>query len=234
MSVIYKVTNLSNNRIYIGQTIQNVPWYKGSGKYLKLAHKKYGKNNFKFEKIVEGDFNKELTDSLEIHYIRLYNSTNKKIGYNLSQGGGGGWGRIVSKETRLKSSISQKGKVRTEEFKRKVSEYQKGNQWRLGTKQPKEFIEKHRLFMTGKTYAKGRKWTEEERRERNRTRKERYYFINEEIKELLIKKYTEDKISILALSKEFNINREAIYGIFKLKNIETSGPRKLTYLNKKQ
>lgn len=83
---IYKTTNLINGKIYIGQT-KNKYKYIGSGNIIKKAIKKYGFNNFKFEIIIEGDFNKELTDHLEKHYIRLYNSTNNKIGYNISEGG---------------------------------------------------------------------------------------------------------------------------------------------------
>ena len=39
------------------------------------------------ETIVEGDFNNYLLDELEMHYIHLYNSRNKKIGYNIHKGG---------------------------------------------------------------------------------------------------------------------------------------------------
>lgn len=86
---IYKVTNLINNKIYIGQADGKNKSYKGGGKLLKKACKKYGFDNFKMETIIEGNFNNELLDSLEKHYIRLYNSQNRSKGYNLESGGRG-------------------------------------------------------------------------------------------------------------------------------------------------
>lgn len=121
MAIIYKVTNLTNNKIYIGQTNGLRKTYRGGGKILKFAYKKYGKENFKFEKITEGNFNRVLLDELEKHYIRLYNSTNIKVGYNIETGGGGGNGRVVSEETRKKLSIFQKTRIRSKEQYEKIS-----------------------------------------------------------------------------------------------------------------
>ena len=106
--IIYKITNLINGKIYIGQTNGNRISYFGGGKLLQLAFKKYGRNNFKKEIIVEGNFNQLLLDDLEIHYIRLHNSTNLKIGYNIESGGMGGRCKIFSKERKLKQSVSMK------------------------------------------------------------------------------------------------------------------------------
>lgn len=127
--IIYKTTNLVNNKIYIGQTNGNRKNYKGGGKLLKLAFNKYGRDSFKFEVIVEGDFNQVLIDDLERHYIRLYNSTNRSIGYNLESGGFGHIGKKHSIETRLKmsaASIGKKKKPFTEQHKLKISESKKG------------------------------------------------------------------------------------------------------------
>jgi hypothetical protein len=44
--IIYLTTNQINGKIYIGQTSINKHGYIGSGKLLKKAIKKYGKNNF--------------------------------------------------------------------------------------------------------------------------------------------------------------------------------------------
>lgn len=99
MGVIYKITNLINNKIYIGQTIvpepirwqQHIFWAYNNPNNdcpaLCNAIKKYGKKNFKRE-ILERVKNEELNDK-EIYYIDLYNSTNKEIGYNISSGGSG-------------------------------------------------------------------------------------------------------------------------------------------------
>lgn len=90
---IYKITNLLNNKTYVGQ--YNGPEYKfkhywGSGNLIKQATKKYGRKNFKKEVIVQGDFNEALMDSLEIHYIQLYSPPENPLSYNIARGGGNG------------------------------------------------------------------------------------------------------------------------------------------------
>lgn len=85
--IIYKTTNLINGKIYIGKTVGTKKNYIGSGTAFKKATKKYGKENFKCEIIIQGNFNRDLISQLEKHYIRLYASTFKKIGYNISPGG---------------------------------------------------------------------------------------------------------------------------------------------------
>jgi group I intron endonuclease len=87
--VIYKITNLINGKIYVGQDSKNNPNYFGSGLYLKKAFKKYGKNNFKKE-IIEYCTSKEELDDKEIFYIKKFNSCDLRIGYNISIGGTGG------------------------------------------------------------------------------------------------------------------------------------------------
>ena len=86
---IYKTTNLLNGKIYIGQRHSNKflgQSYLGSGKRLRDAIKHYGEENFKVELIEEIE-TKELMDVREIYWISYYKSTNKEIGYNISEGG---------------------------------------------------------------------------------------------------------------------------------------------------
>ena len=68
---IYKITNLINNKIYIGQHItydlENDTYY-GSGTHLKHALKKYGKENFKKEIIFQYD-NFEEMNNKEIELV---------------------------------------------------------------------------------------------------------------------------------------------------------------------
>ena len=83
---IYKTTNLINGKIYIGKSIRTDQYskenYMGSGTYIQMAFKKYGKENFKKE-ILEYADNKEHLSNLESEYIREYNSADMSIGYNL-------------------------------------------------------------------------------------------------------------------------------------------------------
>lgn len=95
---IYKITNLVNNKVYIGQTIQNPldRWYRHCQKRclsnaernmaIKRAIFKYGKDNFKFEVIETIDnYNRDLLNEREIYWIAQYNSYHD--GYNCTIGG---------------------------------------------------------------------------------------------------------------------------------------------------
>ena len=84
--IIYKITNLINNKIYIGQDSNNNSSYYGSGKAIISAIKKYGKENFIKETLTScKDF--EDMNEKEVYWISLLNSTDRKIGYNISIGG---------------------------------------------------------------------------------------------------------------------------------------------------
>lgn len=89
-SYIYKITNLINGKTYVGQyTGEDSTWkeYMGGGIILKKARKKYGIKNFKKEVIIQGNFNKELINELEKHYIRLYSPPQSTMSYNIDDGG---------------------------------------------------------------------------------------------------------------------------------------------------
>jgi DNA-directed RNA polymerase subunit RPC12/RpoP len=101
--VIYKTTNLLDNKIYIGQDSNNNPNYYGSGKVLCYKIKKYGKENFKKE-ILEFCETKEQLNEREIYWIAKLKSTDRKIGYNLTFGGQNGW----TDEMRLKLRETKK------------------------------------------------------------------------------------------------------------------------------
>lgn len=102
--VIYKTTNLINNKIYIGQDSKNNPKYLGSGVIFLKALKKYNKNNFSKE-IIDSATSIEELNLKEIFWINKFNSTNQKIGYNISLGGSG---ISLSKEILRKKSDKAK------------------------------------------------------------------------------------------------------------------------------
>lgn len=83
-------TNLINNKVYIGQTKNyqkrcSPGNYKGST-YFYHSIEKYGWENFS-HKILKEKLTQEEADYWECYYIKLYNSTDSKFGYNLSLGG---------------------------------------------------------------------------------------------------------------------------------------------------
>lgn len=110
---VYKIINLINNKIYIGisrkNSINSINYF-GSGKAIKLAIKKYGKENFKKE-IIEENINFKYSDlqRLEKYYIKKLNSKENKIGYNISDGGDGNFGEtngMYGKKHSIKSRLS--------------------------------------------------------------------------------------------------------------------------------
>ena len=86
---IYKITNLVNNKIYIGKDTTSDPNYFGSGLIISRSLKKYGMENFIKEIIDETDDYNVLSKK-EIYWISYYKSTDRKIGYNIAPGGDGG------------------------------------------------------------------------------------------------------------------------------------------------
>lgn len=95
MGTIYSITNLLNNKKYIGQTSKKPEdrwkehiyrgtsnkWYRTSA-ITKAIHK-YGANNFKFEVIEKTD--NSLLNEREEYWIKYYNTFYN--GYNSTQGG---------------------------------------------------------------------------------------------------------------------------------------------------
>lgn len=87
---IYKTTNLINGKIYIGlseKSPEDSKEYLGSGDSVKRAISKYGVKNFSKEILEEGFTDKSSLVEAEIRWITHFNSTDRKIGYNLSPGG---------------------------------------------------------------------------------------------------------------------------------------------------
>lgn len=84
--IVYKTTNLINGKIYIGQDRNNNPSYLGSGKKLKRAIAKYGKDNFVKETLETCTSEEELNDR-EAYWISTFNSQSRATGYNISAGG---------------------------------------------------------------------------------------------------------------------------------------------------
>ena len=129
MWTVYSHTNLINGKIYIGIT-SNKPerrWRKGDGykRSLKFynAIQKYGWNNFRHEILYENLTEKE-AKNIEQKLIRENKKQNKS--YNITDGGDGNVGWVVSEETKKKISESHLGKKLSEEHKKNIGISGKG------------------------------------------------------------------------------------------------------------
>lgn len=90
MYCIYRITNKLDGKTYIGQhkySDESNPMedYKGSGKILHLAYKKYGLENFETEILYKRIRDKSTVDVMETWAIEKY-----KPEYNIAKGGSGG------------------------------------------------------------------------------------------------------------------------------------------------
>lgn len=95
MYCVYMHKNLINNKIYIGVTNDTKRRWRNNGIEYRTCSRFYGailKYGFdSFEHIILNDnLTKEQAFELEKHYIKNFHSSNRKIGYNISEGGNGG------------------------------------------------------------------------------------------------------------------------------------------------
>lgn len=187
---IYMYTNKLTNKSYIGQTIdiktrrtahQNS---KRNDEFHK-AVQEYGIDNFEFQILeqVSGDTKidiKNILNELEVKLISEYN-TKYPNGYNLSKGGEGCKGRMLTEEHKKKISLANKGRKLSEEHKqklrrkrsketcKKIGESKKGQiPWNKGRKTDQETINKQvesrRWFYESGGPNKGRKMSDEQKR----------------------------------------------------------------------
>lgn len=179
--IIYKITNLINGKIYIGQTVQSLKkrWNqhccskRAAKSLLNMAIVKYGRENFEIKEIGGANSLTELNyqEWLLIHL----NKCKTPNGYNINNGGGGtghlkedikdkirkaNIGREQSQETRKK--IGKASKVMwgnfTEEQKQKIKENL--DKIRPSQKGRKRSLETRKKISKA---SKGRKWTKKQR-----------------------------------------------------------------------
>lgn len=130
--IIYAYTNLQSGKMYIGQTINPRKRFLRhlTEKFKNGWHVDYQRNPEKYEySIIETDVPEDKLDEREIFWIRFFDSY--RNGYNLTEGGGGQYGRTRDKhpmtgkhhseETKAKISQGNRGKKHTEDAKRKMS-----------------------------------------------------------------------------------------------------------------
>lgn len=136
MGFIYKITNNTNGKCYIGETMKSNPetrWNEHKRKIekgigcpaLQDAIRKYGVENFSFQVLIIC-FDEDRYH-YEKQYIKKYNSIAPN-GYNLTSGGEGGgfYGKTHSDETRIRiTNTSKQRYIDNPELKEKMSLQQK-------------------------------------------------------------------------------------------------------------
>lgn len=209
--IIYKITNILNGKIYIGQTIQDLKerWYGhcrsiSNCTAIARALKKYGKDNFTIEQIDQADSLEELNKK-EVEWISRFSSNTKGIGYNLTTGG---MNAIPSEETKAKMrgprpalSLKQMGKKVSEETKRKMSEAHIG---KVFSKETRERLSKAHT---------GKKFSLESVRKMSEAHKKTILCVNNNTI------YNSAADAALALG----LNRSGIYGVLQKKRNSTYG-----------
>lgn len=115
-----------NGKRYVGQTCQKLGarWKRGRGyrsnTYFAKAISKYGWESFNHD-ILCVVHSKRLADLFEKHYIEQYDTFNQDHGYNLTKGGGGTSGRVLSKAEVERLVSFNKGRAKTDDERRKIS-----------------------------------------------------------------------------------------------------------------
>lgn len=115
--LIYKITNIINNKIYIGQTKNTLKERKREyyneykwdtrNRPIILAMRKYGIENFIWSIVEDNIFTSQELDEKERYYIKKFKSLCSQNGYNIELGGNS-TGKH-SEETKKKISESQLG-----------------------------------------------------------------------------------------------------------------------------
>lgn len=161
---IYRLTNLLNQKVYIGFTSRKNPRYRwtehiSESKTLKASKSfsihyaiaKYGVLNFTFEVIYQSKDRDHTLNVMEKAFIAEHRSFgfNGRYGYNESVGG---TAPQHTEATREKMSKSQVGRKHSEEHNRRVSEAMKGKTHTEETRHKMSESRKNQVTVAGITY----------------------------------------------------------------------------------
>lgn len=148
---IYKFTNKTNGKIYIGETINfkhrmhghvSKSYNKDWTAVVTHAFRKYGFDGFKYE-IIEnyplGSVTKEFLLEREAFYIKELDAMNVDVGYNRCPYGANTIGYKFSEESRKKMSIARKKRVMKRESIEKSAAAIRGEKhWNYGNPMTQE------------------------------------------------------------------------------------------------
>jgi group I intron endonuclease len=231
ISGIYKIENIINKKVYIGQSNDIINRFKSHknklnnnkhpNAHLQNAWNKYEINNFKFEIIEECV--KEIIDEREKFWINYYDSDNEDKGYNLESGGNKN--KIVAEETKQKISSSVKKVYLSEEYREK-------HRKKIIGKKKGQLSEETKLKLS--LANKGKHPSEESRRKMSESQKKRnlyykqkgehvrkykkkYNKLSDDIIDEIRKKYLTGKYTQTELGKEYSITQQTVSKIVNYK-----------------
>jgi group I intron endonuclease len=127
MGQIYCITNLVNGNKYIGQNKTSNPKYLGSGKLIKQAVKKYGRDSFTKTILWEGP-NEHIND-MEEYWIEYFSATTSNIFYNIASSA---FPPVLSGE--LNGFYGKKHSDATKDKLRNIRKLQKNVNYEVGLK----------------------------------------------------------------------------------------------------
>lgn len=168
---VYIITNTINGKTYIGAALDfegrwnrhrsDLRLNRHHNLHLQRSWNKYGEEAFGFG-VLEYLDNLDELYLAEQFWVNVYGEENKEL-YNIATPGKAPMlGFAVSEETCHKISRGLKGKPKSEEHKRKLSEANKGQiPWNLGKNHTKEARWKMSLAQMGNTKTLGHKLSEE-------------------------------------------------------------------------
>lgn len=132
---IYLVTNRANGKKYVGKTIFCIQkrWVAHcrqamSGKRLHALHRairKHGPSSFVLEILQHCQSEAELNEA-EILWIARLNTKGGRVGYNMTSGGEGLRGFVISSKTRKLQSLAKKGRPQSAEHIRRNADARRG------------------------------------------------------------------------------------------------------------
>ena len=124
MAYVYLITNKINGRKYVGSSRKSQidENYYGSGKVIKDALKKYGKENFQRDILWEGKGNAR---DIETYFLKKINAANNPLYYNLTNDARGN--NLHKEETKKTVSEKLTGKKFSKERCENISKAKKGS-----------------------------------------------------------------------------------------------------------
>lgn len=211
-----------SGKLYIGKSIElkarmEKYRYLACKPQIKLyrAIKKYGWGNVKIE-ILLYSTNNDILNEMEKFYIKYYNSI--ESGYNLT-GGGEGFRKRHSEESKRKMSLAQKGRIISKETREKISKNSAHIKWWLGKSPTQETRNKIRDAMLG------RKHTEEYKKRMSLTNKNKVY-DSKELFDKILPLYS-GGLTSKQCAKILNMSESTILKVLKYNNIERRSSKKM-------